>query len=63
MLKQLRADGWQIVRQRGAHRQLQHATKRGTVTVSGSLSQDIKIGTERSILRQAQLLEDDDEDD
>jgi len=63
MLKKLRADGWIIVRKRGSHRQLHHPTKPGTVTVSGAPSLDIAPKTERSILRQAQLLEDGDEED
>jgi len=62
MLRKLRADGWVIVRQRGSHRQMRHPTKPGTVTVAGPLSQDIRPKTERSILRQAQLLEDDNEE-
>jgi len=59
MLRKLRADGWVVVRQRGSHRQLHHPTKPGTVTVAGPLSQDIAKGTERAILRQARLLEED----
>jgi len=63
ILKRLRQDGWVVVRQRGSHRQLEHPSKRGTVTVAGKPSLDLKPKTERSILRQAQLLEDDDEGD
>jgi predicted RNA binding protein YcfA (HicA-like mRNA interferase family) len=61
MLKKLRKDGWVIVRQRGSHRQLQHPTKRGTVTVAGKQSLDLDPKTEKSILRQAQLDENGDE--
>jgi predicted RNA binding protein YcfA (HicA-like mRNA interferase family) len=57
MLRLLRDDGWVIVRQRSSHRQLQHPTKSGTVTVAGAPSQEIKPKTERSIRRQAGLLE------
>ena len=35
VLTRLREDGWQIVRQRGSHRQLHHPLKPGTVTVAG----------------------------
>ncbi|MEM1271409.1 MAG: type II toxin-antitoxin system HicA family toxin [Bacteroidota bacterium] len=35
VLRMLRDDGWQQVRQRGSHRQLQQDTKPGTVTVAG----------------------------
>jgi predicted RNase H-like HicB family nuclease/predicted RNA binding protein YcfA (HicA-like mRNA interferase family) len=33
LLKQLRADGWEVVVIRGSHRQLKHPAKRGRVTV------------------------------
>ena len=55
LLRLLREDGWVVVRTRGSHRQLRHATKPGTVTVSGKPSIDIPPGTLNSILKQAQL--------
>jgi predicted RNA binding protein YcfA (HicA-like mRNA interferase family) len=55
ILKRLRDDGWQVVRQRGSHRQLQHGEKPGTVTVAGKPSQDLHPKVVASILRQAQL--------
>ena len=58
----LEQNGFVAIRQRGSHRQMRHPTKPGTVTVAGPLSQDIRPKTERSILRQAQLLEDDNEE-
>jgi len=51
----LHEDGWHVVRTRGSHRQLKHATKRGKVTVSGKESLDIPPGTLNSILKQAGL--------
>jgi predicted RNA binding protein YcfA (HicA-like mRNA interferase family) len=33
VLKLLKDDGWRVVRIKGDHHQLQHATKPGTVTV------------------------------
>jgi predicted RNA binding protein YcfA (HicA-like mRNA interferase family) len=63
MLKLLRKDGWLFVRQKGGHRQFQHPSKTGTVTVAGKPSLDLDLKTQKSILRQAQILEDDDEDD
>jgi predicted RNA binding protein YcfA (HicA-like mRNA interferase family) len=33
LIRALHKDGWEIVRQRGSHRQLKHAVKPGTVTV------------------------------
>jgi predicted RNA binding protein YcfA (HicA-like mRNA interferase family) len=55
VLERLNADGWQLVRQKGSHRQLQHPTKPGTVTVAGKASVDIPPGTLNSMLKQAGL--------
>jgi predicted RNA binding protein YcfA (HicA-like mRNA interferase family) len=55
VLRLLRDDGWRVDRTRGSHRQLVHGVKRGTVTVSGALSDDVHPKTLRSILRQAEL--------
>ena len=48
-------DGWYLVRTRGSHRQFKHDAKPGLVTVPGKPSDDLAIGTENSILRQAGL--------
>ena len=48
-------DGWYLVRTRGSHRQFKHDTKTGLVTVPGKLNDDLAIGTENSILKQAGL--------
>jgi predicted RNA binding protein YcfA (HicA-like mRNA interferase family) len=53
VLALLKKDGWYVVRIKGSHRQLQHNTKPGTVTVSGKLSLDIPPGTLKSIYKQA----------
>ena len=55
LLKILKNDGWVIQRTRGSHRQFQHPTKPGTVTVSGPPNDDVHPKTLRSALRQAQL--------
>ena len=55
VIKQLADDGWFEVSQRGSHRQFKHPTKSGKVTVSGRLGDDVRIGTLKSILRQAGL--------
>ena len=55
LLKQLAADGWVQVRQKGSHRQFHHPTKPGTVTVAGKASLDIPPGTLNSVLKQAGL--------
>ncbi len=49
------ADGWQLVRQKGSHRQFQHPRKPGTVTVSGNSGVDVPPGTLNSVLKQAGL--------
>lgn len=56
LIRRLERDGWRQVRQRGSHRQFQHARRPGTVTVSGKLSADIPPGTLRSVRKQAGLL-------
>ena len=53
VIKLIEADGWRMVRQKSSHRQYHHPTKRGTVTVSGHLNEDLKPGTLASIYRQA----------
>ena len=53
VLDVLAADGWQLVRQKGSHRQFQHPHKPGTVTVAGKPSVDVPPVTLNSILKQA----------
>jgi len=51
----LKEDGWVLSRTKGSHRQFKHSDKKGVVTVSGKLSDDVRKGTLGSILRQAGL--------
>ncbi len=51
----IQADGWQLVRQKGSHRQYRHTSKPGTVTVAGKPSVEIPPGTLSSVLKQAGL--------
>ncbi len=55
VIRLLNQEGWEQVSQKGSHRQFTHATKAGKVTVPGKLSDDLPIGTLKSILRQAGL--------
>jgi len=55
LLDLLHAAGWQLVRQKGSHRQFRHSGLPGIVTVSGKPSVDMPIGTLKSILKQAGL--------
>lgn len=57
-IKKLEQDGWYLKRTKGSHRQFKHATKLGTVTVSGKLSKEVPIGTLKSIWKQAKIEED-----
>lgn len=58
LLRLLEKNGWAIDRTRGSHRQLHHPIKRGTVTVSGHLSDEVRPKTLKSVLRQAGLEDD-----
>jgi predicted RNA binding protein YcfA (HicA-like mRNA interferase family) len=51
----LKDDGWSLVRQRGSHRQFQHPTKPGTVTVAGKPGDELHPKTAASILKKAGL--------
>ena len=56
IIKLIEADGWFLVRQKGIHKQYKHGLKKGLVTISGhKLSDEIKIGTLNSILKQAEI--------
>jgi predicted RNA binding protein YcfA (HicA-like mRNA interferase family) len=57
VLRLLADDGWVQVGQKGSHRQFRHPIKPGKVTVAGHPSDDLPIGTLKSILRQAGLEE------
>jgi len=56
LIKQVEADGWYLVGQRGSHRQYKHPIKKGRVTIPGKPSRELYPELERSILRQAGLL-------
>jgi len=55
VIRKLTDDGWIEVAQRGSHRQFKHPTKVGKVTVAGKLGDVVRVGTLKSILRQAGL--------
>jgi len=63
IIKCLEEDGWYLARTKGSHRQYKHPTKSGTVTIPGKLSKDLAIGTLKSILRQAQIEDEQSEDE
>ena len=55
VIKLLEDDGWYLIRTRGDHRQYKHPVKKGLVTISGKLSDDVGKGTLNSIQKQAGL--------
>jgi len=52
-IKRLNADGWKITDQNGSHRQFEHSTKPGKVTVAGKPSDTLAPGTWNNIQKQA----------
>lgn len=57
LIQRLKDDGWVHVRTRGSHRQFRHPEKPGVVTVAGRPGADLPVGTLRSALKQAGLLD------
>jgi len=55
VIRLLEDDGWQLVAQRGSHKQYEHPSKPGKVTVAGQPNADVPKGTAANILRQAGL--------
>lgn len=55
IIKLIEEDGWVFVSQSGSHRKFRHPTKDGHVIVPGKPSSDLKEGTQKAILKQAQL--------
>ena len=55
VIRRLEADGWQLVATRRSHRQFKHPVRPGRVTVAGKPSDDLAIGTLKSIARQSGL--------
>jgi predicted RNA binding protein YcfA (HicA-like mRNA interferase family) len=54
IISALKADGWELVAQKGSHVQFKHPAKPGRVTVPHP-KRDIPLGTLRSIEKQANL--------
>jgi predicted RNA binding protein YcfA (HicA-like mRNA interferase family) len=55
VIKLIEGDRWYLARTKGDHRQYKHPVKKGLVTISGKLSDDVDKGTLNSILKQAGL--------
>jgi len=60
IIKIIEKDGWFLDRQSGSHRQYKHPIKKGLITIScHKLSKDVPIFTLKSIIKQAQINEED----
>ena len=57
VIKLIEADGWSLVATRGSHRQFKHPFKKGRVTIAGKPDLDLHPKTLKSILKQADLKE------
>lgn len=55
LIKELEADGWELVRVKGSHHHFRHPTKPGTVTVPHP-KKDLKTGLVKGIRKSAGLL-------
>lgn len=55
VIKKLKIDGWYEARIKGSHRVFKHPNKSGIVVVPGNFSDEVAIGTLKSIWKQAQL--------
>jgi hypothetical protein len=55
VVKRLKTDGWYEARIKGSHRVFKHPTTPGIVVVPGNFSDDVAIGTLKSIWKQAKL--------
>jgi len=57
MIRLVEQDGWvQLPGTGTSHRQYKHPVKKGRVTIAGKPGKDLRIGTQREILKQAGLL-------
>ncbi|MEI6209614.1 MAG: type II toxin-antitoxin system HicA family toxin [Desulfuromonadales bacterium] len=57
IIRQIEQDGWYLVATKGSHRQFKHPLKPGRVTIAGHPGDELAFGTHNSILKQAQLKE------
>lgn len=55
VIRLIESDGWVLVRTKGSHRQFQHPTKPGTVTIAGNPGVEVPAGTLNSVPKQAGL--------
>jgi predicted RNA binding protein YcfA (HicA-like mRNA interferase family) len=56
VIRLIQADGWYRIKAKGGHRQYKHPVKLGRVTIPGQMNDDLDPKTEKSILKQAGLI-------
>lgn len=54
-IRMVKADGWTQTGQKGSHRQYEHPTKPGKVTIAGNRNDDLPPATWARIQGQAEL--------
>lgn len=59
LVKQLKKDGWFVVRQAGSHMILEHPIKRGKVVCPFHSSQEVGKGLAIKILKDAEIIKKD----
>jgi predicted RNA binding protein YcfA (HicA-like mRNA interferase family) len=57
VIKLIEEDGWYLTRTRGSHLQFKHPLKLGLVTIAGRPDKELHSKTLKSILRQAGIME------
>jgi predicted RNA binding protein YcfA (HicA-like mRNA interferase family) len=55
LLRMLKKDGWEKIRQEGSHITMRHKTKPGQLTVPDHGSKEVKTGLLNALLKQAGL--------
>lgn len=57
VINRIETDGWYRIKSKSGHRQYKHPEKLGRVTVPGQMNADLDKKTEKSILKQAGLVD------
>lgn len=55
LLRILKKDGWYEIRQSGSHIIMRHPSKRNQISVPSHSSEEVKKGTLKSILKDAEI--------
>lgn len=55
IIRMIEANGWNLIRTKGSHRQYKHPSLPGRVTIAGHPGDELAPGTLNSVLKQAGL--------